>query len=96
VAEAPAAGADHVTPSGDVRVWYPASPEPPAGSLEPDPVTVTDATFCQAVDPPATDVGKLGFVRSMLTVADTQADELPTLSVARNRTTVEPSLVTVT
>ena len=40
--------------------------------------------------------GALGFVRSILTVADTQFDVFPTLSVARNRTTVDPSLVTVT
>ena len=36
-------------------------------------------------------VGALGFVRSILTVTDTQFDVFPTLSVARNRTTVDPS-----
>ena len=40
--------------------------------------------------------GALGLVRSILTVTDTQFDVLPTLSVARNRTTVDPSPVTVT
>jgi len=59
-------------------------------------VTVIDATFCHAVEPPVTVRGALGLVRSTLTVTDTQFDVLPTLSVARNRTTVDPSLVTVT
>jgi len=96
VAEAPATGANHVTPSGDVRVWYPDSPAPPTGSADPAPVTVTDATFCHAAEPPVTVGGALGLVRSILTVTDTQFDVFPTLSVARNRTTVDPSPVTVT
>src|SRR6476646_9538216 len=96
MAEAPATGADHVTPSGDVRVWYPDSPAPPAGSVDPDPVTVIDATFCHAAEPPVTVTGALGLVRSMLIVTETQFEVFPTLSVARNRTTVDPSPVTVT
>ena len=63
-------------------------------SVEPDPVTVTDATFCQLSEPPAT-FGMVGRVRSMRTVACTQLETRPTLSMARKRTSVSPSPLTV-
>ena len=65
----------------------------------PDPVTVTEATFCQARLPPLT-VGPVGAVRSMRAVepavaeAGVQAEVLPAPSTDRNWTRVSPSAVT--
>src|SRR5690348_11757610 len=91
---------DHVCPpSVDVRYWYPASPEPPE-SVEPDAEMPTDATDCQARDPPLT-MGAVGGVPSMRTVSDARgvagihAPGFPATSTARNWTSVSPSSLTV-
>ncbi|MFN8121540.1 MAG: hypothetical protein U0237_03830 [Thermoleophilia bacterium] len=69
-------------------------------SVAPDALTVTEATLCQAGDPPLA-VGAVGFVRSMRTVepevaeAGAQPLVLPAWSAVRNCTRVSPSAVTV-
>ena len=74
---------------------------PASGSNAPEPVTVTDARFCQDVDPPLT-TGSPGAERSSRTVAaavpaaGVQADGLAAASTLRNCTSVSPSAVTLT
>ena len=95
----PLVGELHVAPlSVEVRYSCPVTPLP--ASLPPLPVTVTEATLCQTVDPPAT-VGMPGALRSMRTVlaavavAGVHADALPAPSMLRICTSVSPSPVTV-
>ena len=61
---------------------------------------VTGAVSCQLVDPPVTDVGALGTVRSSCTVPPAvigdHGEVRPTPSVAWNRTTVDPVFTTGT
>src|SRR4029078_7543783 len=61
-------------------------------SVPPVAETVTEATFCQDEEPPET-VGAPGAGRSSRTVACVQVDALPTLSTARNCTSVSPCAV---
>ncbi len=62
--------------------------------MEPEAVTVTGAVSDQPADPPVTDDGAVGLVRSSCTVpaavTPDQADFRPTLSVAWNWTNVGP------
>ena len=62
-------------------------------SLLPDAVSVIDATFFQADEPPVT-AGEPGAVRSMRASATIQADVRPTPSIARKPTWVAPWLLT--
>ena len=85
----------------EVRTWYwPAKPAWLPGSVEPAGVSVSEATFCHAVEPPET-VGAVGTVLSMRTVlvasatAGTHAETLLALSIARNCVIVSPTVLTV-
>jgi hypothetical protein len=78
-----------VPPSVDVSYSYPAIPEPGA-SVDPEAVTVTEAPFFQALDPPLS-AGSVGGVVSRRTVACTQAEAFPAPSTASKRTSVSPS-----
>src|SRR5262249_35263337 len=98
VADDPADGSVQLAPpSVEVRTSYPAKPA--AASAEAEAATVTDATLCQAGDPPETD-GVVGPVRSSITVLPASgtlgahAETLPAPSMLRYCTTVVPSPVT--
>ena len=60
-----------------------------------DADTVTDAAFCQVADPPLTEVGAVGAVRSMEISCVIHPDGLPAPSTARKPTSVCPSTLTV-
>ena len=64
-------------------------------SVAADAETVTDAAFCQAADPPVTEIGADGAVRSMATSCVIHPDVLPAPSTARKPTSVCPSALTV-
>src|SRR5262245_1145002 len=73
VTAAPGCGAVHVVPpSVEVRYWYPDRPLP-GESVEPLPVTVSEAAFVQVSDPPAT-VGAVGALRSIRAVLPASGD----------------------
>src|ERR1700759_2222357 len=68
-------------------------PRPLQRSEEPAAVTTTDAEFTHPGDAPVT-VGSVGADESSRAVTLLHADVLPAPSIARNRTTVTPSVVT--
>src|SRR5690348_13836079 len=94
VTDPPGAAPDQCAPrSLDVRYSYPARPDPPA-SVDPEAITVSDASRIARLLPPDA-VGSDGGVVSIIAVVapDTadHADACARLSTDRNSTSVVPS-----